>query len=474
MDKQSVSNDLLRNVASRMNKMMGKGNACVSQTRLQVRGSQNPKSDSVDHEFSESRSLIHNNPSQSSTSPLKSTQDGSYTGTNGSNDSSTPKGDQDRVSNLAGRSSTARVANYSIVFPDSAHDYDLNVQTRNTEDIDDFVQDLQLGKHELWPSLSKEKGNEITDIVCNRYVVLSESASMPTGAPIVDDLSTKASPNVDDNLSTGASTMAQPQVNSNFRPLVADPVFNGVNISIPRKVVEKVSAWLEHTLYGYFIGKRLMFPVVEYYARNNWGKHGLKRVKLHDVPLQFFEEDGISLIATFIGKPIMLDLYTSSMCKDSWGRGSFARCLIEVNSKADLVDSVTIGIPSLMGDDFTKEPIRVVSPPIVTTSNVATPTVEKSNDGFRTVGKKKKRKGKSKPTNGGQFVGPSVKQTIRYEPKATPNTPKKGTDNVSNPSTSSSMLKAAETFPKKDNFTTSNSFSALNDEDEDDEEVENG
>ncbi|GKF86438.1 RNA-directed DNA polymerase, eukaryota, reverse transcriptase zinc-binding domain protein, partial [Tanacetum coccineum] len=28
---------------------------------------------------------------------------------------------------------------------------------------------------------------------------------------------------------------------------------------------------------GYFIGKRLAFPVVEYYARNNWAKHGLKR-----------------------------------------------------------------------------------------------------------------------------------------------------------------------------------------------------
>nr|GEX81743.1 zinc knuckle CX2CX4HX4C [Tanacetum cinerariifolium] len=73
-------------------------------------------------------------------------------------------------------------------------------------------------------------------------------------------------------------------------------------------------------------------------------------VKLHDVPIQVFEEDGISLIATFIGKHVMLDSYTSSMCNDSWGRSSFARCLIEVNSDADLVD--------------------VVSPPIVTTSNV--------------------------------------------------------------------------------------------------------
>nr|GFB80303.1 zinc knuckle CX2CX4HX4C [Tanacetum cinerariifolium] len=37
----------------------------------------------------------------------------------------------------------------------------------------------------------------------------------------------------------GASAKDQPKVNSNFRTLVADPVFNGVNISILRKVVKK-------------------------------------------------------------------------------------------------------------------------------------------------------------------------------------------------------------------------------------------
>ena len=42
-------------------------------------------------------------------------------------------------------------------------------------------------------------------------------------------------------------------------------------------------------------------------------------VKLHDVPLRVFEEDGINLIANFIGKPIMLDSYTTSMSKESWG-----------------------------------------------------------------------------------------------------------------------------------------------------------
>ncbi|GJY49692.1 zinc knuckle CX2CX4HX4C containing protein [Tanacetum coccineum] len=220
-------------------------------------------------------------------------------------------------------------------------------------------------------------------------------------------------------------------------------------------------------------------------------------VKLHDVPIQVFEEDGISLIATFIGKPVMLDSYTSSMCNDSWGRSSFARCLIEVNSEADLVDVVTIGIPSLSEDDFTKETIRVeyewrpprcdtckifghvhdycpkkvVSPPIVATSNVVTPNAEKTNDGFQTVGKKKKRKGKSKSTNGGQFTGPSVKHNVRYEPKATTSAPKKGTTYVGYTSQSTPMLKTTGNSSKKDNLSMSNSFSALNEEEE--EDVEN-
>ncbi|GJX84220.1 zinc knuckle CX2CX4HX4C containing protein [Tanacetum coccineum] len=196
----------------------------------------------------------------------------------------------------------------------------------------------------------------------------------------------------------------------------AEKVFDGVNISIPRKLLEKVSVRLEHTLYGCFIGKRLAFPVVKYYARNNWAKHGLKRiimnakgffffkfdsragldavleggpwmirnspinlkkwsvntslqkeemtripiwVKLHDVPIQVFKEDGISLIASYLDKPIMLDSYTTTMCKESWGRSSFARCLIEINSEAEFTKSITIGIPELEGPNFIKETIRV-------------------------------------------------------------------------------------------------------------------
>ncbi|GKB37879.1 hypothetical protein Tco_0882821, partial [Tanacetum coccineum] len=76
-----------------------------------------------------------------------------------------------------------------------------------------------------------------------------------------------------------------------------------------------------------------------------------------------------------------------------------------------------------------------------------------------------------KSTNGGQFGSPLVKQTIRYEPKANTNAPKNGATNVSNSSKSSSLLKTTFTSTKKGNITMSNSYSAF--DDEDDEEVEN-
>ncbi|PWA64391.1 zinc knuckle CX2CX4HX4C [Artemisia annua] len=427
------------------------------------------------------------------------------------------------------------------------------VSLKTLEDIDAFTLGLEAGNYTVWNELDNDVHERAKDaVVCLWEAFKAEHKA--NESPIVQSVDINA------NATSYAGATGLRDVHSRgdtiFRPLVAEPVFEGVNISIPRKVVEKVSSRLEHTLYGYFMGKRMAFPVVEYYARNNWAKYGLKRimmnskgffffkfdalagveavleggpwmirkspiilkkwsmdtclrkeeltsipvwVKLHDVPLQVFEEDGISLIATFIGKHVMLDSFTTSMCKESWGRSSFARCLIEVNSNTDLKEVVTIGFPSLSGEDFTKETIRVeyewrpprcdickifghtndqcpkqvVNPHVVSTSQVVTPTVTLNNDGFQRVGKKKK-KGNANSTNGNQFVGPSVKQNVRYEPKATTSEPKKGANTMGNASKSSSMLKSTSPISKEGNITTSNSFAALvNDEDEDGKHVAN-
>ncbi|GJT65696.1 zinc knuckle CX2CX4HX4C containing protein [Tanacetum coccineum] len=164
---------------------------------------------------------------------------------------------------------------------------------------------------------------------------------------------------------------------------------------------KEVSSRFTNTLYGYFIGKRLAFPLVENNVKNTWAKYGLKRVmldesfflfqfktkegmesviengswlirnillilnvwtpntcltkdeiksapvwvKLHHVPIVAYSEIGLSLIITQIGRPIMLDSYTSNMCLRSWGRNAYARALIEVSAEKQLMEEIVIAVP---------------------------------------------------------------------------------------------------------------------------------
>nr|GEX24019.1 hypothetical protein [Tanacetum cinerariifolium] len=68
-------------------------------------------------------------------------------------------------------------------------------------------------------------------------------------------------------------------------------------------------------------------------------------VKLYNVPVVAYSEVGLSLITTQIGRPIMLDSYTSSMCISSRGRKEYARALIEVSTEDELLESMIIAIP---------------------------------------------------------------------------------------------------------------------------------
>nr|GEY83682.1 hypothetical protein [Tanacetum cinerariifolium] len=95
--------------------------------------------------------------------------------------------------------------------------------------------------------------------------------------------------------------------------------------------------------------------------------------------------------------------------------------------------------------------LQVLVYPTVVTPTVCTPIVEKTNDGFQTMGKKKKNKGKTKYNNSGQFGGYLVKQTVIYELEA--------------------ITSVTVVSNKEGNITMSNSFAALDDESK--EDVEN-
>nr|GEV98206.1 hypothetical protein [Tanacetum cinerariifolium] len=66
----------------------------------------------------------------------------------------------------------------------------------------------------------------------------------------------------------------------NLTQMISDKVVQGENVAIPLAVVEEISKRFDNTLYGYFIGKRLAFLVVENYVKNTWVKFRLKHVML--------------------------------------------------------------------------------------------------------------------------------------------------------------------------------------------------
>ncbi|XP_021985761.1 uncharacterized protein LOC110881945 [Helianthus annuus] len=201
-----------------------------------------------------------------------------------------------------------------------------------------------------------------------------------------------------------------------FRFLETENVIDDVDVTIPLESVKKVQSRFENVIYGYFLGKRLAFPVVEYFAKNKWQLYGLEKcmmnskgffffkfsdkagmeqvltegpwlirnvpiflrawttdvelkkdelkhvpvwVKIHDIPLAAYTDDGLSLLASRIGKPMFLDKYTSNMCLESWGKSSFARAVIEIDANQDMKDSLKVAIPNLEGEGVSKATIGV-------------------------------------------------------------------------------------------------------------------
>nr|GEU87295.1 hypothetical protein [Tanacetum cinerariifolium] len=51
----------------------------------------------------------------------------------------------------------------------------------------------------------------------------------------------------------------------------------GTNVAIPIDVVDEISDKFVNTLHGFFVGERLVYPIVENYVKNAWAKYGFER-----------------------------------------------------------------------------------------------------------------------------------------------------------------------------------------------------
>nr|GEV93003.1 reverse transcriptase domain-containing protein [Tanacetum cinerariifolium] len=70
-------------------------------------------------------------------------------------------------------------------------------------------------------------------------------------------------------------------------------------------------------------------------------------------------EEELSELATRLGKPIMLDSYTSSMSMQSWGRLNYARVFIDIRIDRELKECMVIAIQILEGNEDILHTVRV-------------------------------------------------------------------------------------------------------------------
>ncbi|GJV78871.1 putative reverse transcriptase domain-containing protein, partial [Tanacetum coccineum] len=107
------------------------------------------------------------------------------------------------------------------------------------------------------------------------------------------------------------------------------------------------------------ISNHFLVAIPTSYLENEDVGNVLVWVKLHGVPVTAFSEDGLSVIATKLGTPLMLDSYTSDMCMQSWGRSSYARAMIKVRADVELKDNIVAAMPKITEEGYYTCNIRV-------------------------------------------------------------------------------------------------------------------
>nr|GEV38269.1 hypothetical protein [Tanacetum cinerariifolium] len=96
---------------------------------------------------------------------------------------------------------------------------------------------------------------------------------------------TKVGPTVADNnpcmpLYVKLVTGEKSKKSVNFRTLIT-PTRNGVDVVVPIESIRAISERFANTTYGFFLGKRVTYPIFVNYVRNTWGKYGLVKSMLN-------------------------------------------------------------------------------------------------------------------------------------------------------------------------------------------------
>ncbi|GJW38151.1 hypothetical protein Tco_0063996 [Tanacetum coccineum] len=120
-----------------------------------------------------------------------------------------------------------------------------------------------------------------------------------------------------------------------FRTLIRS-AGNGADVGVPLESIRAISEWFENTAYGFFLGKRVAYPVIVKYFRNSWSKCGLVKSMLSS-------SNGLFLFQ--INSKDDLD---STL--EIWS--SYARAMIEIQAGVELKYTIVVAMLKLVGEGY--------------------------------------------------------------------------------------------------------------------------
>ncbi|GJV09272.1 cytokinin dehydrogenase 3-like protein [Tanacetum coccineum] len=179
---------------------------------------------------------------------------------------------------------------------------------------------------------------------------LDDTTVLGSFPPLSTSISTTAG-NAPGKSSYANITSKQSGKKVNVRTLFT-PGGNRIDVVVSVDSIRAISKRFANTAYGFFLGKKVGYPVVanyKWHPDENLLKEDVSNVlvwvKLYGVLVMAFSEDGLSAISTKLGTPLMLDSYTCDMCMQSWGRSSYARVMVELKADVELKDNIVVYRP---------------------------------------------------------------------------------------------------------------------------------
>ncbi|GKB67000.1 RNA-directed DNA polymerase, eukaryota, reverse transcriptase zinc-binding domain protein [Tanacetum coccineum] len=173
-------------------------------------------------------------------------------------------------------------------------------------------------------------------------------------------------------MKTYAKTVEKIELNKNLFSIPTSKKDNGDEVVVfDEEIVEEGSKKWVNTIYGYFVGCNMspaelrnsegMNTIVDQSPLMVNGKPLMVQkwspdvcvekgepnkipvwIKLFNIPLEAWSVKGISALASKLGKPLVMDDMTASMCHNGTRRSAFARVLVEIEASKGFKDIIEI------------------------------------------------------------------------------------------------------------------------------------